>query len=307
MDVAFALMLLPFLVVAITVHEFAHAWSAWKLGDGYARRQGRVSLNPFRHLSPLGTLCILLLPFGWGKPVPVNLHNFRRPRRDYLLTSLAGPAANLLLVGVALGLMQITRRSFLVGPGLEPLLSLAHAGLVLLAIINLLLAIINLIPIPPLDGSKIWPVLIHRIKPTMAGKHTWVFLVVLVFLLTTHALEPVLDVGFAAFDAVTPTTDRETYEIKIGAAYSLMDEALLDAAGREIDAADRLNPRGYETEIARAWLSLYGHDAEGAREHTDAARRLGAPEQDLALPEEWVAAEGQFPQPQGRPADAARE
>ena len=81
-----------------------HAWSASLLGDDFSRRQGRVSLNPFRHLTPLGTLAILFLPFGWGRPVPVNLYNFAHPRRDYLLTSLAGPAANFLLAAICLSL-----------------------------------------------------------------------------------------------------------------------------------------------------------------------------------------------------------
>jgi hypothetical protein len=100
-----SLILLPFLAVSLTVHEFAHAWSASLLGDQLARRQGRVSLNPFRHMTLLGTLAILLLPIGWGKPVMVNLYNFRRPKVDYLLTSLAGPASNLLLAGLALAAM----------------------------------------------------------------------------------------------------------------------------------------------------------------------------------------------------------
>ena len=116
MRLEWALWMLPGLVIGLSVHEFAHAWSASLLGDDFARRQGRVSLNPLRHLSPLGTLVIFLgLPFGWGKPVLVNIYNFKHPRWDYLLSSLAGPAANVIMVGLCMAVMQWTRYSFRFG------------------------------------------------------------------------------------------------------------------------------------------------------------------------------------------------
>ena len=98
MNLETAIFLLPGLVIGLSFHEFAHAWSASLLGDDFASRQGRVSLNPLRHLSILGTLAIFFLPMGWGKPVEVNLYNFKQPRRDYLITSLAGPLANIIIV-----------------------------------------------------------------------------------------------------------------------------------------------------------------------------------------------------------------
>lgn len=190
-----ALLLLPGLVIGLTLHEFAHAWSASLLGDDYPRRLGRVSLNPLRHLSPLGTLAIFLLPIGWGRPVLLNLYNFRHPRRDYLISSLAGPAANVLLVLLGLGLMQVTRRSYLLGTG--PLavagMGFAHVGLASVVIINASLAVLNLLPIPPLDGSKIWPCLFPGLRVVSRGKMTLGFVVLLVVLLQTRLLNPVFD------------------------------------------------------------------------------------------------------------------
>ncbi|HUU21897.1 MAG TPA: site-2 protease family protein, partial [Phycisphaerae bacterium] len=166
-DLETAKLFLPALVVGITVHEFAHAWTASLLGDNLARRQGRVSLNPLRHLSPLGTLVILFLPFGWGRPVPVNLYNFRRPKWDYLLSSLAGPAANILTAALILPLTYLTRHTLAFGLAGEARMVLVHNIVVSAFLLNLLLATLNLLPIPPLDGSKIWPVLIPRLKTAL--------------------------------------------------------------------------------------------------------------------------------------------
>lgn len=183
--------MLPGLVVGLTAHEFAHAWSAHLLGDDYPRRLGRVSLNPFRHLSLLGTLAIFLLPIGWGKAVTVNLYNFRHPRRDYLLTSLAGPAANLLIVVLCGWFMWLTRDPY--GPGMELNVTTytLYEVAFLAAIINLLLATLNLLPIPPLDGSKIWPCLIPRMRLMGKKNAHWIWLVVIIVLIRTQTLTPV--------------------------------------------------------------------------------------------------------------------
>jgi Zn-dependent protease len=174
------------------LHEFAHAWSSSLLGDDYARRQGRVSLNPLRHLSPLGTLAIFLLPIGWARPVPVNAYNFRRPRRDYLLSSLAGPAANLLLAGACLLLMHVTRHANLLGPRGWTAMFYIHTGLAMAVVINSILAVINLLPIPPLDGSKIWQYLVPGLRLSF-GKLTWVFVLLLILLLQSGSLSWLFD------------------------------------------------------------------------------------------------------------------
>lgn len=139
------------LVVAATVHEFAHAYVADRLGDPTPRSQGRLTLNPLAHLDPLGTLLILVAGFGWAKPVQINPANFENWRRDSIIVAAAGPLANITLLFL-LGLpfkLSLLEISFF-GP-LDP-----PSRLLLTTIrINAMLAIFNLIPVPPLDGSKI--------------------------------------------------------------------------------------------------------------------------------------------------------
>ena len=129
------------LLVAVTVHEFAHAWTSWKLGDPTAKLSGRLTLNPKAHFDPLGTLLLLFTGFGWGKPVPFNPLNFAEPLKDAALVSLAGPLSNLLL---ALALSQLAR-----------LQSSLSALLLPIIILNINLGVFNLLPIAPLDGFRI--------------------------------------------------------------------------------------------------------------------------------------------------------
>ncbi len=205
------LLFIPGLLAGITVHEFAHAWSASLLGDRLARRMGRVSLNPLRHLSPLGTLCMIVLPFGWGRPVQVNLYQFNKPRRDYFLTSLAGPAANLLMVGVGLGLMQFTRHSFAFGYAGAHALAILHVLLTFGVIANAVLAFFNLIPLPPLDGSKIWPVVLKKVRPTFSPGMYRLYWIVLIILMATHALNPAIRGVINAVGTVTPAPDSAIF------------------------------------------------------------------------------------------------
>lgn len=146
------------LVIAITIHEFAHAWSADRLGDPTPRLQGRLTLNPLAHLDPLGTILLLLVRFGWGKPVVFDPYNLRHPRRDAAIISLAGPVSNLLLAlacSLVLHILFNTRLA-LWEMGSMGLIGffVAEFGKTLIAL-NVILAIFNLLPVHPLDGFKI--------------------------------------------------------------------------------------------------------------------------------------------------------
>ncbi len=143
----------PVFLFALTVHEFSHGYVASLCGDQTARMQGRLTLNPLKHLDPLGTLAIFLIHFGWAKPVPVDPRNFRNPRRDMILVSLAGPMANLATMVASLFALVI---SAALGKGIpaflaQPLIAMFSWSIM----INSILAIFNMIPIPPLDGSKV--------------------------------------------------------------------------------------------------------------------------------------------------------
>ena len=152
------ILMAPPVLLALTFHEFAHGYVAWRLGDPTAARQGRLSMNPLRHLDPLGTLAFFLIKFGWAKPVPVDPSYFRDPKQGMLLVALAGPLSNLLLavlsaaaikllVPLAMGLDQ---------QGLADTVALPLLIMLVNSVwINLLLCIFNLIPVLPLDGGRI--------------------------------------------------------------------------------------------------------------------------------------------------------
>lgn len=136
------------LLVAITIHEFAHAYMADRLGDPTPRLQGRLTLNPLAHLDPLGTLMLLIIRIGWGKPVQFDPYNLQNPKRDSALISFAGPLSNLILATALAILLRFTSAPF------SPIGFLA-AFIPPFIFLNVILAIFNLIPIHPLDGGKI--------------------------------------------------------------------------------------------------------------------------------------------------------
>lgn len=156
-DVYEFLIRIPIVLFSLTVHEVAHGFAAYKLGDPTAKSLGRLSLNPLKHLDPAGAICMLLFRFGWAKPVPINTRYFKKPRSGMALTALAGPVSNLLMSLIA---FIITRYIYAFGGA--ALLSDSVTPLQLLCIffdtfflMNLCLAVFNLIPVPPLDGSRI--------------------------------------------------------------------------------------------------------------------------------------------------------
>lgn len=146
------LLSLPAVLWAITFHEYCHGLAAKMLGDNTAEREGRLSLNPLHHLDVMGALCLLLFRFGWAKPVPIDTRYFRHPKRDIIIVSLAGVAGNILTAFVCAQLVRFF-------PGLFETWA-ARQFILLMIYINLGLAAFNLLPIPPLDGSRILYVLL---------------------------------------------------------------------------------------------------------------------------------------------------
>jgi len=160
------LLALPIVLLSLSAHEAAHGYAALKLGDPTARNFGRITLNPIKHLDPIGFLCMLLAGFGWANPVPINSRNFRKPRRDMALSALAGPVANLLLAVLFLLLLRFVGYGWLARlPYTSELaFNLAYFSILFLyygVSMNLTLAVFNLLPVPPLDGSRI----LYRILP----------------------------------------------------------------------------------------------------------------------------------------------
>ncbi len=152
------IILAPPLLFALTIHEFAHGFVASRLGDPTARDAGRLTLNPLKHLDPLGTMAFFFIKIGWAKPVPVNPSYFKNPRKDMLWVALAGPATNL---AVAVASAILTKGIWLLATilpysaAIEAILVPLNAMLIASVWINLVLCIFNFLPIPPLDGSRI--------------------------------------------------------------------------------------------------------------------------------------------------------
>ena len=149
-------------LITLTVHEYAHAYAAYKMGDPTAKNLGRLSLNPIKHLDPIGALCMIFFHIGWAKPVPINARNFKNPRRGFAISALAGPLINLIIAFFATPIYLILNQTFLSLYASGDFNSLAfnityNAALFfyIFHAVNLGIAIFNLIPVPPLDGSRI--------------------------------------------------------------------------------------------------------------------------------------------------------
>ncbi|MBD3317417.1 MAG: site-2 protease family protein [Chitinivibrionales bacterium] len=142
---------MPAILIALTIHEYAHGYIAWRRGDDTAMQAGRLTFNPLSHLDVFGTIMLLFGPFGWAKPVPVNAHNLKDPHRDMVWVSLAGPFSNIalaLVIGYAYRLLRALGIEGSFSYGLDLFVQF-------LLMINLGIAFFNLIPVPPLDGSKV--------------------------------------------------------------------------------------------------------------------------------------------------------
>ena len=149
------LIVMPCILFALTFHEYAHARVAYYLGDYTAYYQDRMNLNPISHLDPIGTLALYFLGFGWAKPVPVNMRNLSKPRTDMMLIAIAGPASNIFLAIIG---SIFLRFSTIIPFGIPELFT---SAMIFFVFINIVLALFNLIPISPLDGSRLLPLFIR--------------------------------------------------------------------------------------------------------------------------------------------------
>ena len=158
------IILLPILIFSLCFHEFSHGYIAYKLGDHTAARNGRLTLNPLAHLDPIGSLMILFVGFGWAKPVPVNPVNFSNPRLDMMKVAFAGPASNLLLAFTGGLMMRLVNIAGLLQS------EMFIQTLYYFIFINISLAVFNMIPVAPLDGSQIFGNMISKNNPELAWK-----------------------------------------------------------------------------------------------------------------------------------------
>lgn len=191
----FIAVLVGFMVIGITVHEFAHAWVANKFGDPTAKMEGRVSLNPLAHLDPIGTIMFLIIGFGWGKPVPTNPH-YLRHKQDELKVAIAGIVANLLVATLLAIPLRIAMLKGIVIDS-EPILVFLKK----LVEINVLLAAFNILPIPPLDGSHFVEYFLDnegRYNFQRIGQYVFIGIIMLGFLsgysIISLVMEPIMRV-----------------------------------------------------------------------------------------------------------------
>jgi len=182
-------------ISALSFHEFAHAWAAYRAGDDTAYRLGRLTLNPLAHLDPIGTIMLFIGPIGWARPVPINPANFRRPRKDDIIVSIAGVSTNFLLALVWTVIYTVV---MFLGKG-QPPEATTQAAKLLIALenlafmgvfINVALAIFNMVPIPPLDGSH---VLENMLKGQAAVRYA-----------NLRRYGPLLLIGFVIFNGSVP-------------------------------------------------------------------------------------------------------
>lgn len=190
------LLSIPAILIALTFHEVAHGWMSYKLGDPTAYNLGRLSLNPMKHLDPIGTLAMLIVGVGWAKPVPVNSRYYKKPKTGMALTALAGPVMNLILAFIGAILTSVTLR--LMPTDLESsqsaytILYIVYIFFMNFTSLNAYLAVFNLLPIPPFDGSRIAFIFLPTEWYFKIMRHERIIMLVVLALLLTGAMSGVL-------------------------------------------------------------------------------------------------------------------
>ena len=190
------LLCLPIILISLSLHELAHGYVAYKLGDPTAKNFGRLTLNPAKHLDPIGFICMLLAGFGWANPVPINTRNFKNPRRDMAISAAAGPISNVLLAAVFCALLKvytIVAPNFMVSTEFSA--NVRYFTFVFLYYgisLNLTLAVFNLLPVPPLDGSRLLYVFLPPKYYFGVMKYERYISLAIMFLLLFGVLSPVI-------------------------------------------------------------------------------------------------------------------
>lgn len=211
------LLMIPVILISLSTHEAAHGYIAYKMGDPTAYNLGRVTLNPLKHIDPMGSLCMLIFGYGWAKPVPINARYFRKPKYGMAFTAIAGPVSNILIgiigaifYSVTLFLLSVFAADILANEMLTNVLTVLLNFFYYLGFMNFVLAVFNLIPIPPFDGSRFFSLFLpEKIYFSMMKYERYIMIGILVLMIVCSRLFNFSPFGWVAdklFDLIANST-----------------------------------------------------------------------------------------------------